>query len=583
MCGIIACCISGIVIVVRFGKYVRVAQCGYERIYYDSQFGQLKDSYPRWEGLHNNSLKLNQSLNIINKIKVLKSNDLEKISLSTNQNWANGQEYSNNYKFKGMFTNSYLKGIEYLINNCSYFAGGYVLVIEGTNEKFYDPKNLEGTIVGDFIKQANNKINQLTDKYNMMEESVTNINTYGDDYDDEVNSTINEFDEVSKDLKNYQTVYLDKVKYYIKVAKGCGYILVIIYLCILGLIAILGCFLLLIYSYLQNQKNLHLFMHIIWNCIRFFVFSFFMYGAAFGMLFQGLRDIIAYNMHTFGNNLNINNTTFLFLNNKAKNFLWNCLNGENTNFKINLDNIVVDDLIGFSSNYGEINNLLKKQNDFDLNLKFNENYNVQRLLRNLEDTSTNNEYTDNIDNTDIISDSAFEGDPSTVFKFNFSTQIKEFNKMINEFTSYFNKLNDLIFNKGNNQLRNIEENLEIYSLDSLESFDCGFLKNDLNLLNKSLYDLSVQSRILCVISCCIGFFGEILIYFYLLSMYHYDTDEFKEGILNLKIKRERERETRNYKNHHNLENSSKNEFLDKSKPNNMKKFNQKLDLDFSNE
>ena len=66
-------------------------------------------------------------------------------------------------------------------------------------------------------------------------------------------------------------------------------------------------------------------------------------------------------------------------------------------------------------------------------------------------------------------------------------------------------------------------------------------------------------------------------------MYHYDTDEFKEGILNLKIKRERERETRNYKNHHNLENSSKNEFLDKSKPNNMKKFNQKLDLDFSNE
>ena len=29
LCGILACCISGIVIAVRFGKYTRVAQCGY--------------------------------------------------------------------------------------------------------------------------------------------------------------------------------------------------------------------------------------------------------------------------------------------------------------------------------------------------------------------------------------------------------------------------------------------------------------------------------------------------------------------------------------------------------------------------
>ena len=55
--GIISCCISGIVIEVKFGKYSQVAQCGYKRIYYDSQFGQFKDSYTRWEGLHKNSLK----------------------------------------------------------------------------------------------------------------------------------------------------------------------------------------------------------------------------------------------------------------------------------------------------------------------------------------------------------------------------------------------------------------------------------------------------------------------------------------------------------------------------------------------
>ena len=50
LCGLIACGISGLVTTGKFGKLVRAVQCAYERIYYDSQYGQLKDTFPRWEG-----------------------------------------------------------------------------------------------------------------------------------------------------------------------------------------------------------------------------------------------------------------------------------------------------------------------------------------------------------------------------------------------------------------------------------------------------------------------------------------------------------------------------------------------------
>ena len=135
-----------------------------------------------------------------------------------------------------------------------------------------------------------------------------------------------------------------------------------------------------------------------------------------------------------------------------------------------------------------------------------------------------------------------------------------------------------LFLKNNYQVvSNKEEadedlNLNDYLGFSSDSFDCSFLQNDLNLMYNALYDLSIQSRILCAISCCIAFFSEIFTYFYLLSIYHYNCVEFKEG--NIQFSRRK-------KDNDNSEISSKNEFMDKSKPIDMKKFNKKLDLEFS--
>ena len=570
LCGIIACCISGIVTSVRFGKYVKATQCGYERIYYDSQFGQLKDSYPRWEGFYNNSLKLSQSLNIISKITDLNAQDLEKISLSSDNKW----KQNNADILKGIYYEPFTKSIDDLLKACRNSAGDYdVLRVQDTGEIFYNKKEEKSTstIVGNFIYQSDKIINKIIKSFEVIEDSMERIHIYGNAYKDEINSTINEFDEISDDLKNYQTGYLDEVEYYIKVAKGCGYILVIIYLCILGLIAILGCVILLAYSYLENQKNLDIFMHIIWNCIRFFIFSFFMYGAAFGMLSKGLRDVISYNMYIFGNNLNENTTTLLLSNNKSKIFLWNCLNGENTNFKGDLDDTITDDLNGFSTNYDKMNDLLIKEDD--IKLKFKESYTIVRdSLRSLELSTFPNsdDYSEIFDSTDI---DTTENTTTTIIYI--TNQINELKNLTNSIKLIFEKIKSIINKKS--LLRNIEEDPVI--LDSFESFDCGFLKSDLNLLYNSLYDLSVQSNILCALSCCIGFFGEVLVIFYLLSMYHYDNNIFKEG--KKTISKNMYREKSKIRDKNNLENSSKNEFLNKSKPSDMKRFNQKLDLDFS--
>ena len=66
-----------------------------------------------------------------------------------------------------------------------------------------------------------------------MKESVLEFYDSGDYYNEQLNSSFNDFKEVSKDLENYQIGFLVKVKYYIKDSKGCGYILVLIYLGIL--------------------------------------------------------------------------------------------------------------------------------------------------------------------------------------------------------------------------------------------------------------------------------------------------------------------------------------------------------------
>ena len=58
--GLLACCISGFVTTNRFGFALEGSYCSFERFYYDSIYGQLKETYPRWEGFNNISKLLSK-------------------------------------------------------------------------------------------------------------------------------------------------------------------------------------------------------------------------------------------------------------------------------------------------------------------------------------------------------------------------------------------------------------------------------------------------------------------------------------------------------------------------------------------
>ena len=49
--GVLACCISAFVTVNRFGFALEGSWCAIDRVYYDTLYGQLKDSEDRWEGI----------------------------------------------------------------------------------------------------------------------------------------------------------------------------------------------------------------------------------------------------------------------------------------------------------------------------------------------------------------------------------------------------------------------------------------------------------------------------------------------------------------------------------------------------
>ena len=84
------------------------------------------------------------------------------------------------------------------------------------------------------------------------------------------------------------------------------------------------------YACLKRQGYLITLMHVLWNIIRFFIFSFFLYGTAYGIIFNILSDLIGAMKMIFEENLSDEN-------NPATYFLKGCLSlkfqgNENTLF-----------------------------------------------------------------------------------------------------------------------------------------------------------------------------------------------------------------------------------------------------------
>ena len=516
---------------------------------------------PKWEGFKNNTSKLNNSLYFF--INLNQFENISSLNYELNSdNWTNYDKNSEFFQFQGLNYAPYLNATRKLFNEMNEISDKDGKVYTNNNKLFYDRQNPDNkdSIVGGFINEVNVLGKELIDKYEVTKKTLFNLFTYKDSYNNSTAKIYEKYNDTFNDLNNYKTNFLNDVEYYIKVGKGCGHILVMVYLSILTIISIIGGILLMVYSLSINQKNMDIIMHIIWNSVRFFSFSFMMYGAAFGMLNLGLKDAISYNQYLFGkDNLAEENKTQLLPEGNSKEFLRFCLTEEKTDYFRYLDYNTNKDLRDFYNNYNSLNSNLNSTLNKGNIINYNKDYSIKQKLRNLDPLDSG------ITDTSKISDS--ESD-SIVIPDIISLPINEINSMLMELRASVNQLEQKI------SISTISNNTN--DENYLESFDCGFLKNDLSMVYNTLYDLSTTSQILCALSCCLGFFGEILAHFYILSMYHYNNNEFTDG----KFKINKSDRSKNMRR--NIDSSSRNFFLDKIKPKNMEKFNKDLDYKYNN-
>ena len=254
LCGILACCIAGFVTANRLGFASYGVQCASERIYYDVLNGQLKSNYPKWEGTSNIKSYLNGLNNVYDSISI----DETKLYFNlTSKNCTNGFIYP-------------------------------------VPKSFADA---QCTITEDNLNEINKKLYEgISSLYN-----IYKIKSFSQTIDTDTVSE--EIRNIESSMKTYKSKIIDDIEYYIQVARGIGQIVPIIYFAIL-LFFVVGAGMLLIIYYCNcficvNQKFYLFPMHLVWNIIRFFILSFFMYGFGFGGIFLFARDSIGYIQYIF--------------------------------------------------------------------------------------------------------------------------------------------------------------------------------------------------------------------------------------------------------------------------------------------
>ena len=433
--GIIACCISAFVTVNRFGFALEGSRCAVDRIYYDSKYGQLKLSQPRWEGFDNNSRILNYFDIFIDNVT-----GSDYFNLLVPEGWVTSSDSDNIKQLNGYFNQSFINAI-----NSSTVEDEIKIINE-----YVLPFSIRYSKIAQNLWQLKNTINSRTE--------ITRFKNFF------IN---NDFEEMKND-------FLDKFYYYSNRGKACLNVLTMIYYCILVITIFFSGVCMILYVCLKRQGYLLQIMHVLWNIIRFFIISLFLYGTAYGIFFLVLKDVIAYISFIFGER-NLNLEKPYLLPKTGAQFLKYCLLENNANFKSKMNNITSSSLNDFFINYKEFGDLITDQNKI---------------------STLSNDVKTEVENT-------------------------------------------ISLMKGNYNLLkiNLIENLTQTALDELTqravsnsglygSFDCGFLKSNLQHLYRAIYDASIESRILCALSLCSSFFGAIAVYFFLLVMHHYDNEMF---------------------------------------------------------
>ena len=449
LCGILACCIAGFVTANRYGFALYGVQCAYERIYYDSIYGQQKQTNPKFEGLENFNDTIDSLINIAK---------LNPISMNLFYN--NFQELCDDNKER--ITTDYAKEL---------FTYPFpISIVKYLLDKYEDISKYKENII--------NEIDILS------KEAYLGIKNYIQLYNNGKNLNANHILEtlrtnignIRKNFTEYESKFIKDFNYYVNIAYHWGQTVPIIYFSLL-LIFVVGSGALLITYYCNfwlnlNQKFWIIPMHIAWNGIRFFMFSFFIYGCAYGMLYLVALDSIGYLDYAFSEE-NLMSKDIAILPKGSQDFLNYCLYSKFNSFKINSELNILNDFV---------NSAIKLNTWININCsipdtKMRDAYNI--LLQNITD---------------------------------------KYNEYIKKYKNDINKFEDLVEQTGN-----------IYA-----NFNCSFIHNNIKLMYNALWDFAWETRILCALSCCIGFFGIFAVYSFLWSMHLWELQAYRPLVNNRK-------------------------------------------------
>jgi len=117
------------------------------------------------------------------------------------------------------------------------------------------------------------------------------------------------FDENKDYRKNFEKLkdddnFIEECHDYGDIPFGWMKVLSMIYFCLFLITVTLAGVAMMFYACLKRQGYLITIMHVLWNIIRFFMFSFFIFGAAYGIFDLVLKDSILVIKHLFNNDGN---------------------------------------------------------------------------------------------------------------------------------------------------------------------------------------------------------------------------------------------------------------------------------------
>ena len=480
LCGVLACCISGFFTANRYGFSLYAFQCAYERIYYDSMYGQLKNTFPKWEGFNeiNNVYK-----NLNNTYNSIISNITLNISL-----YYSPRDFISE-KGNDSFTVNISNYFDYPMSKV--FINGIYDAVNGSK-----PINWEK--VNSSMKYININLYSTMRDIHQLQRNYQNIISNKDNYYN-ILSTIFTISQMDKNLFTYKSKIMEDFAYYVNVAMVMGKIVPLIYFSILlTFVVASGALLITYYCKEVNQQWWILPMHIAWNGIRFFIFSFFIYGCAYGMLFYYSRDLIGYLDFAFSKE-NINTDNMVILPKETKSFFNYCLYS-------NISETFAND--------ASLNEFMKYAVNLDSVLETKPGYPKE----------ADTQYQSFYDNLFKAIDANFS---SFIKKNSFKKSIEYFKPII--------KRGDSIY----------------------DNLDCGFVNNTVNLMYRAIWDFAWETRILCALSCCIGFFGAIAVYGFMWAMHLWKKDDINHyGYIN---------------NNNNYNNNNYNNYNNTMSPNNKKR------------